>query len=150
MGKFTSNHDTAPALRSLSPEATDLIVRIVPPGDALPLEVRDTFTPDSQNATGALYAGHRGFLVRLLPFLIIWGGLAAGIIWRFGTNPAAFLAFALLTGVVFWFLLKQDYSHSPAGERKDARHKLAKLKAQEMAQNYKLQSTVVKSTTRTK
>lgn len=145
-----SNNEAAPVVRTMSPEESNLLVRTVPPGNASPLEVRDALTPQPQNETGALYAGHRGFLLRSIPYLLIWSGLGAGVIWKFGTDPVAVLAFAGLTGLVFLLFRKQDYSHSPAGERADARDKLARLKSQEMAQQYRLQDTAVKSTLRLK
>ncbi len=52
---------------------------------------------------GELYGGSSGFLVRLFPFLMIWGGLSLGMVCRFGTNPLMFLGFAMLTAVLFWY-----------------------------------------------
>lgn len=149
---FGKNNHTQTAILApgLSPEETSLITHIVPPAIPPMLELRETFTPESPGEAGELYGGSSGFLVRLIPFLMIWGGLSLGMVWRFGTNPLVFLGFAMLTAVIFWCFRQQDYAHSPAGERTHARNKLAKLKKQEMTQLYTLQNTVVKSTTRTR
>lgn len=135
-------------LRPLTPEETGLVRHVIPSGTPETLELRDAFTPANPGEAGELYGGSAGFLVRTAPFLLLWGGLSAGMVWCFGAQPWVFLGFALLTAVTFWCFRQQDYRHSPAGERSHARSKLAGLKAKEMAGELALRREVVKSYTR--
>lgn len=94
-----------------------------------------------QHARSGLFYGLKGFLVRLLPLLVLWSGLAAAVIWHFGSvGPWMFLGFAVLTAVLLLMLRRQDYANSPHGVLREA------LKAQErvIEREHKLRERAMK------
>lgn len=99
-----------------------------------------TLYPEQHAGTGLFY-GLKGFLVRLLPFLILWGVLSVAVIWHWGSHgPGTFLGFAVLTAVLFLLFRRQDYANSPGSVLREA------MKAQErvIKQEHRLRERAMK------